>query len=104
MSVVSDILSECVARLELGHVNQRGLSAESVASTGTTVWSVRIPAQASGVNMNHPSTSRVAFRALVLALVGTMVALAAPAAHADLDRAVGSFGTYKPAKFSGSAP
>ena len=54
--------------------------------------------------MNHPSTSRVAFRALVLALVGTMVALAAPAAHAAPDRAVGSFGTYKPAKFSGSAP
>lgn len=54
--------------------------------------------------MNHPTTSRASLRALVLALVGTMVALVAPAAHAAPDRAVGSFETYKAAKFSGSAP
>ncbi|MSW44170.1 MAG: hypothetical protein F2836_05270, partial [Actinobacteria bacterium] len=54
--------------------------------------------------MNHPTTSRASLRALVLALVGTMVALVAPAAHAAPDRAVGSFDTYKPAKFAGSAP
>ena len=104
MSVVSDTLSECVARLDSGHVDQRGLSAESVASRGTTVWPDRIPSQAHGVHMNNPTTSRTSRRALVLALVGTMVALAAPAAHAAPDRAVGSFETYKPAKFSGSAP
>ena len=54
--------------------------------------------------MNHPTTSRASLRALVLALVGTMVALVAPAAHAAPDRAVGSFETYKAANFSGSAP
>jgi streptogramin lyase len=54
--------------------------------------------------MNLATTSRASLRSLVLALVGTMVALVAPTADAAPERAVGSFETSKPAKLAGTAP
>ncbi|MBU6152184.1 MAG: hypothetical protein KGR25_12085, partial [Chloroflexi bacterium] len=52
--------------------------------------------------MNGLPNSRAPHRVVVLAVA--LTALVAPTAHAAPDRTVGSFETYKPALFAGSAP
>lgn len=54
--------------------------------------------------MNRRANSHAPGHTLALALLGTLVDLIAPTAHAAPDRTVGSFETYKPALFAGSAP